>query len=708
MRSIPLPRFVLLLVLLCLTALAGCQGAPTPPTNSPPPQSTLLPTAPGTITPSPESTDAPSPLPTFSASPTLPDTATPTLTLIPRSLPQPATLLSVENASQLEELASWGSGAVSSSRVLAGGEVALLTTATEIRLLRADTLDVITILPGSAQLLVSTDESLLVAALWGESRLEVWRLPQGELLTSLEHPVEMPRYTPEFFSPEVYRSVTAQNISTDGSLLAAAFGNAEIVVWDTETWEQIALLKSNISNVSQKLVFSRDGSYLGSFETRGALGEWVGNPRLVLWNLDDFSLRGYISDPGYVGVDPFSSDSTRLLTSADYKVFIWNLFDLSLERTFASGAGSHAPEVSFSPDGEYILVDGVQVRRFSDGKRLNSYDEAAALASLGLGVEAPEPAPTLPLNILEQAGYYPAFTDLSLLADGSQLLAWGTQGTHLYWLSLPDETFTSLDLGVPAMNNAVLTPGGKILVLCLQSGDMVKVELASGVIQKSLGCRSSGRLAFLADGRLLRTNGMNVDVVSFPDGAVTNTLRGHTANVLSLFAELDGPFILSGARTVGDYAGVNLWTSDPALALVTSFAIPDLYPTQSSGVEALAISPNSLQITAARPSGGVDAFHLSGEYQLWTAKVDRAFSLSYSPDSSLLAVGTNNGMLQIIETKRGEVLYPPPVDPEPVEFFDRFSFAPPFLSSLSVLFQPDGTGIYSAGADGIVRLWGLP
>ncbi len=706
-------------MLILLLFLAGCQSdIPALPATAT--QTALqASSAPPIKTPShtPSRTALATATPTSTLTPALTHTQTPypTATPIPLSLPPAGQALTVANATQLQELARWGVGQITSRKIIAGGELALVESAYDVRLLRVDNLEVVQVFENVAHTLLAADEQTLVVSYRGKSHLEIWSLPGGKLLQSLQFAIEAPRYTSEYFSLAAYRSVRVLRFSRDGKLLVAGFGNAQIGVWRTDTWEQVAVLASNISNVTRKLIFSRDGQYLASLESGGAMGEYTGIPRLVFWNLADYSLRGYLANPGSVGEDPFSSDSTYLLTGHDYKVLIYKMSNFRLLRSFASGSDNRSAELSFSPDDAYVIVDHAQVRRFSDGKRLNAGPETTVLAELGLTGEPQDAATPLELHRLEQAGYYPAFQGMSLVEGSTGLLAWGVQGERLYWLRLPQAEFSQVELGSRAMNAAALAPDGSSLVLCLESKELALVDLMSAAIQRIPGCRPGGRLAFLPGGRLLRSNGMLVDLVELPDGTVTNTLRGHTAKVTSLFVSPDGGSILSGTQTEADHAQVSLWSTQPLLARVSSFAIPDLFPSGNSGIEALALSADGSQLATARPSGDVDAYHLPGEYQLWTARVGNVLAMAYAPGGDILAVGGDMGAISLVETARGEQIYPgseTTVDAtEAFVMLEMFGYSDRTLQHYAIralVFLPDGTGLYSVGDDGMLRLWGVP
>jgi len=696
--------FSRVLIFCLMIASAACQAdlPDTPVFSSPtdkPETITAIPsrTPQETLTATAEPTATASVLP---PSPTIAASQTPTLTptAIPPSLPESGQVISLENAAGLQEVGRWGEGMIISKRAISGGELDLVTTTYGMRILRVSTGEELADFGDVAQMLISDEMDILAVAYQANSSVEIWQLPETELIATLEYAIEAPRYPPEYFSLADYQSVVAMQFSRDGGLLAIAYGNAEITLWRTETWEPAVVLSSNISNVSYKLIFSQDGQYLASLEAGGALGESTGNPRLVFWNLSDFSLRGYLANPGYVGENPFSSDSTYLATTQDYKVLIYKMSDFSLFRSFATGSDRWEAEIAFSPDDAYIIVDNRQVRRFSDGRRMNAEPEAELLAEWGLTAAPEAELAGVDLQTLEANGYYPAFDQIKLSEEDDRLLAWGSNGERLYWFRLPEEEFSQVELGAEMMNQAALAPDGQILAICLKSKELALVDLATGEVKKIPGCRENGLLAYLPDGRLLRANGTLVDVVQLPERVVVNTLRGHSTLLSQIYTNSKSAMFLTATQKLTTYAEVFLWTTQPLLARVTSFTISDHNPGDSPGVNALAISPNEEQFAVARASGDVDGFNLRGEYALWQARVDVISALAYSPDSSLLALGDFSGGVKLVDTRLGKQIYPAEMDGR------NWTLYP--IRAIS--FLPDGSGFYTAGGDGVIRLWGVP
>jgi WD40 repeat protein len=702
-----------LLILIFLSS-AGCLAETTLPMPTPSPLEAAAfipepsPTPPSTATSTSTSTPAASPTLTQTVPPptaTLPaptptQTASPTPTL--PSLPSAGQALSAENAVRLEELSQWGKGHLLSQQILPGGQAALLETTSNLRIVSTSTLQEIVVFEGGDQVLLSPDQRFLAVTFKGESRLEIWEMPQAVQTAVLEHTIEAPRYPPEFFSLRQTRSISALTFSPDSSLLAASFGSGEILLWRTSDWQQTALLSSSISMKAQKLRISRDGRYLASYEEVPPYSKI----RLVFWDLDKFAVLGYIPEPGNLVNDPFSNDSTYFLTASGSKVLIWNLRELSLVRSFTTGF-EYVFEAWFAPDEEFLLITGlpeaVQVRRFWDGKRLNLEKEKEALAGWGYSEAAQDEPARLDPDRLEQDGYYPPFQRVHAAAGGQSVLAWGSDGARLYWLRLPEQVFTQVELGSSPMAPAALSPGEDTLAVCLTDKNLALIDLDSRAVTLIAGCRPGGVLAFLTGERLLRANGVLVDVVDLPQGGTTSNLRGHTAPVQVLFAHPSGNWIVSGTSKLTNHAEAVVWTTEPSLSRAFQF---DIQVDDLRGVVGAAISPDGSQVVAARSMGGVDAYHLPGRYQQWYARVFSVSVMTYSPDGSLLAMSNRSEHIYVIETVNGRQVFPD-LELELNRNWDDWLFRIPRGSITGISFLPDGSGLFTVGSDGIVRFLGV-
>lgn len=702
-RRSPAPILPLLglLAVLLVGLLGACRPAPEPPPAAEALIAAASPTPTHTASATPSQTPTPAPTHTATLSPTA--TATPTITPTPTQtpFPWPRTELQPANAPGLSLLKTWGQGAPLGQRRLEASGRILLETALGLYLYDPQGVQPAARIDYVENYLISPDEQLLVTTSIDRDRLNVYDLVSGAALATLEHTVPLPEFPPEGFDPAYYTHPQAMGFSPDGTRLAVSYGDTSIVIWDRQTWGMVQVLESNVTNVATYLAFSPDNRLLLSSGFLASLEEVAIAPRLQVWDLLSGELVSYIPNPGRIASQPFSPDGAMLVTGSNYRLHLWRLPQAEPLGTFASGAESSQPEVVFSQDGQYLIVEGRIVRRVSDGTRLLAENEARVLAE-NQPAQPLESVPAMELDRLTALRHLVGLQGAVQLADRS-LLAWGVDGTRLYWWRLPDNTLTALDLGGQPISPAALSPDRATLAVCM-ADVMLLVDWQAGEVTATLpGCRSSGALAYLPDGtRLARARDQLVELLDPQTGAVASTLRSHTLDTLAVGAAQDGSLLASGSRVVRTGAEVFLWQLDPP-AISQRWQVSSGSPF--GGVVALEFSPNNEILAVVMNDGFVKLYRLEDGWQLHNLPVG-ATSAAFSPDGSLLAIGTQQGLV-LADAASGEVLarLPDPAGTSQLGLLTRARL-PGRLTSVS--FVEGGAGLLTTASDGTVRLWGLP
>jgi WD40 repeat protein len=117
-------------------------------------------------------------------------------------------------------------------------------------------------------------------------------------------------------------------------------------------------------------------------------------------------------------------------------------------------------------------------------------------------------------------------------------------------------------------------------------------------------------------------------------------------------------------------------------------------PVPSFGVESIAFSGDNQYLATG---GGDDRIRLWRLVDGWLLRVraleGSASSLTFSPDSQIVVAGLSSGDIQLLSIPEAEQL----------------AVLEGHTGRITgLVFSNDGTALYSASADGTVRLWGIP
>lgn len=695
-------------VLLLVSCLAGCradQPATNPansPANSPaarpertpiglqkpatlpPPSPTPQPFATSTEPPSPTSSYTPT------SSPTQPPAAPPTDTPLPptaTTLPGPAPAISSDNAGLLQALRVWGRGVSQEIVPTAGGQVVLVRTPFGLYLYRAGAMDLIAFLEDvdGYRFVPGIDQVLTTYA--GQGEVKIWDLLEGNLVATLTHTANPPRYPPAEFSLEAFLSVRALQFSPDNRRLAISYGDDQIEIWQTAGWQHEILLTSNIAPAAQYMSFSPNGAYLAT--TDGSTGT------LAIWQLGDGKLLRRVPNVGRISANPFSPDYTKFVTAGYAAIQVYSFPGFDLLHLYK--IPDESAEVVFTPDGQHLIVDEVQVRRVADGSRLRLDKEQAVLHPPSTTPTTQNAAPTPDLApvdpaVVEAQGHYTGLQAVVLQPDGA-LLAWGTDNTTFYAWELLNDQVTHTLLAEPPANRAVLAPDSSQFAVCLPKA-LNLLNRTDGSLSSSDRCKRYGALAYSPDGlTLARGSSLLVDLIDPANGQIRNNLRGHTNEITALAFAPNGRYLASGTMVTRAGAELFLWKLNP-LSIWQRWKITSAVNYNDSWIGNLLFSPDSELLVVGGVDQHVKLYRVHDGWQLRIMKVDTAAqSLAFSPDGRLLAAGDKDGKVFIWSIPDGELLA-------------KLSGHRGAVNSIN--FVAGGSALLTASADGTVRLWGLP
>jgi WD40 repeat protein/class 3 adenylate cyclase len=139
--------------------------------------------------------------------------------------------------------------------------------------------------------------------------------------------------------------------SPDGKYIVTGSWDATVRVWDVRTGKEAGLIKGNLVSVND-VVLSPDGKYILT----------ASDGAVQLWDLKTGEEIRQFGGQQQVYRATFSPDGKYVLTAApgvnDGKVRLWDMTTGELIREYQAPIGG-MNAVDFTPDGKYILADGV-------------------------------------------------------------------------------------------------------------------------------------------------------------------------------------------------------------------------------------------------------------------------------------------------------------------------------------------------------------
>jgi WD40 repeat protein len=486
----------------------------------------------------------------------------------------------------------------------------------------------------------------------------------------------------------------------DGTVLAAG-GDRVVRVWDATNGKAVREF-TGFRGKPVKLALSPDGKRFAVWEPSDALSVWdaAAGKEIVSFSTKLRNVEGLA----------FSPDGKTVVTAGIEPVVVQWDAEAGKEVRRYDGAGVLARVLAFSPDGRWLAGKGadpaLHVWGAASGKDLRQFDlmpennvtavafspDGKALAACaGTAIHLWNLAEATEVN--EGAGHCAAVEGVRFSPDGRRLVSCGRDGTARLWDAAGGKSLAVWTRPPGGQAPMAALPDGRSVVVGMNAG-LSRVELgADGAAEKPLvGGRplTLHQLAVSGDGRLAAGlgNDLLLQFWSTDNGKEKGRVERAQQPPLSASFVLspDGRLLATGGRG----QPVRVREAPGGREVLTFNVTYQAGPATIQGANSLAFAPDGKSLlTVDRElvfweiATGFDRLRVARpNVTPWRA--------AFSPDGLLVAAGTSDGTVLLLETATGKELG---------------QLAGHRGAVASLAFSPDGDALATGGDDGVILIW---
>jgi WD40 repeat protein len=440
--------------------------------------------------------------------------------------------------------------------------------------------------------------------------------------------------------------------SPDGKLLVSNGQENTIRVWEVATGKQLRMLSGHQSAHS-RFVFTPDGKYLLS---GGA------DNKVHLWDpVKGTLLRSFTGHENKVSAVHVSPDGKVLASGGwDKTIRLWEVATTKELFKFGPLDGNLAG-VHFSPDGKKLAAStyggSVYLYDLETDKQLHQMrghsgavwpvvfaPDGKTVASGGADASIIFWDPATGQEKKKLLGHTEGVARLAFAPDGSTLASASHDNTVRLWNPKTGEELLPSVRHAGAVNVAVLSPDGKLLVTGGHDRVLRLWDAASGKPVGSLSGHANPvkSAVFMPDGKQLLSSANQEGIILWDLASRKEVRRYKTDASIAMTLSPDG-------KTIAAAAGIKLLRWDVA----TGEAKRDVECFRTNITKAV-WSPDGRLIAVV--GAGVEFFDVAAErwHKPGRGPSGDVHGLVFSPDSRLLLVRSDSGMLMVLETATGD------------------------------------------------------